>query len=133
MYGLGCFLAICKAERNFCWKLALTMIWGADEVAILSYLIYLSLSVYLSVCLSIFPSVHLSIHPSIHPSIYLSTITHPNSKHFRRCRFSWISLEETKKTCEPRKKKSEVPHFLLNPGCLIGILIIVYDNPHTTG
>ena len=74
---------------------------------ILSYLIlsiYLSLSVYLSVCLSIFPSVHLSIHPSIHPSIYLSTITHPNSKHFRRCRFSWISLEETKKTCEPRKK-----------------------------
>ncbi len=33
-------------------------------------------------------------------------------------------------TCEPRKKPS---YFPLNPGWLIGILIMVYYNPHITG
>ena len=105
---------------------------------ILSYLIlsYLILSIYL--CLSICPSVclsfHLSIYPSIHPSIYLSIYDHPSKfKAFWKMSIFMDLLGRNKKKHASHEKKSEVPHFLLNPGCLIGILIIVYDNPHTTG
>ena len=38
---------------------------------------------------------------------------------------------KTKRATQFKKRKNG-PYFLLNPGCLVGILIMAYYNPHIT-